>query len=591
MIISKAVIHGYRNLKDVEIVLNRLVIFIGENNSGKSNLLRAITLPFINDEIGSVSKNLGWHEINNDLKNNYFEFIRDNLQRIKNSEVTIEEFTDKIPYVSVNVTFQPEGADSYFVHKWIDSLDVKDALYKIEYRYCIENTKQLLEHITRILTDKNEEDIINIQMNLLPIEMFKYSILVPSTNEQVAFNDLINFKYNSLSAERDDFSNKNTQLGSQALVNLLHNKLSDEQKVKVEESYGDFFKELKEISNLESIFNWQETSDLENARDFFDKITLLPNMPSISSLLNNVRLGIGEEYLHSQGLGYRNLVYLLVMMNSLEVNQDIALNILTVEEPEAHLCINNERLLTSFINGTITKSKKTQLFISTHSSEFLNKLELKNVTIVKEGMAFSLKSVAKSTDLDYLSKKQNLDFLKFLYSRKCILVEGPSEELLIKSYLNQQYRVLNEIEVISLHKGFTTMLDIWLKVNNGTTHRIGIIRDFDDQPNAQTNHEKYHKKSKNILVTTTTEYTLEPEFVKSAGNFEKLKTYFREEHGWQDEDISTPDALSDKWRKAKTNIMLRFCQDMGSDYLKDVTLPKHIDRVIQFLQSGVKECE
>lgn len=197
-----------------------------------------------------------------------------------------------------------------------------------------------------------------IKSNLLPIEMFKYSVVIPSINEQVSFIDGINFKYNSLAAERDDFANKNTQLGSKALVNLLHNKLDDEQKVKVEESYGTFLKVLKEISNLDGVFNWQETSDLENAKEFFDKITLLPNMPSISSLLNNVRLGVGEEYFHIQGLGYRNLVYLLVMMNSLEINQDIALNILTVEEPEAHLCVSNEKLLASFINSTIHSSDK-----------------------------------------------------------------------------------------------------------------------------------------------------------------------------------------------------------------------------------------
>ena len=42
-------------------------------------------------------------------------------------------------------------------------------------------------------------------------------------------------------------------------------------------------------------------------------------MPSMNSLLNNVRLGFGDDYLNTQGLGYRNLIYLLVMMNSLEI--------------------------------------------------------------------------------------------------------------------------------------------------------------------------------------------------------------------------------------------------------------------------------
>ncbi|RNB70406.1 ATP-dependent nuclease [Brevibacillus panacihumi] len=585
MIISKVVVEGYRNLKSVELDLNRLVIFIGENNSGKSNLLRAITLPFLNDEIGNVSKNLGWHDINNELKKTYFDYIKNNLEIFKKQEVRIEEFMAILPSVVVDVTFQPDGADEYYVHKWINSIDKEDPLYTIRYKYCIENPKELLEHVGSILADKDKDSINNIRMNLLPIEMFKYSIIVPATNEPVAFNDLINFKYNSLAAERDDFSNKN-QLGSKALVNLLQSKLSDTQKVQVEQSYETFFKDLKDISNLENVFNWQQYSTLENATEFFDQISLLPNMPSMTSLFNNVRLGFGEEYLHNQGLGYRNLVYLLVMMNSLEINSEIALNLLTIEEPEAHLCISNERLLASFINTIVGSSEKTQLFISTHSSEFLNKLELDNVTVVAEGNAFSLKSVMEKEDLEYLAKKPNLDFLKFLFSRKCILVEGPTEEMLIKSYLSLQKNKLNDIEVISLHKGFTKMMDVWLKVNNKTSYRIGIIRDYDNQPTAQQNHERYNAYE-NIYVTKTTEYTLEPEFVKTGANFEKLQSYFTEIHGWG--EIETPEALSDKWRNAKADTMLKFCQDFGEGKLKNIELPQHIKRVLSFLQSGEKE--
>lgn len=588
MIISRLKIKGYRNLKDIDIVLNRLAIFIGENNGGKSNLLRAITLPFLNDEIGTVSKHLGWHDINNELKLQYFTFISGNLDRLKSGVVEEDEFVRYIPSVTVNVTFKPDGADEYYVHKWVNSIVEEDAQYNIEYRYCVENPQELLAHITSILADKDEDSIENIKMNLLPMELFKYSIVVPSTDEKVAFNDLINFKYNALAAERDDFSNKNTQLGSKSLVNLLHNKLTNEQKVQVEQSYGTFFKDLKEISDLEGVFNWQQDSNLENAKDFFEQITLLPNMPSMNSLLNNVRLGFGEDYLQNQGLGYRNLVYLLVMMNSLEINNEIALNILTLEEPEAHLCVSNERLFASFIHSIIHSSSKTQLFISTHSSEFLNKLELKNITVVTEGNMFSLMSVAQEEELDYLARKPNLDFLKFLFSRNCILVEGPTEEMLIKSYLSLQNNILHDIEVISLHKGFTKMLDIWLKVNNMTSHRIGIIRDYDNQPAAEERHSDYNSNS-NIYVTTTSEYTLEPEFVSTGENFEKLKTYFGEIHNWQEEDINSPQALSDKWRNAKALTMLKFCQDFGSGHLEDIELPGHISRVLKFLQTGVKE--
>ncbi|MCP3778705.1 ATP-dependent endonuclease [Paenibacillus sp. MZ03-122A] len=583
MKISEIHVKNYRNLIDVNIQLNRLVIFIGENNSGKSNLLKALTLPFLNDEIGNISKNLGWHDININSKEKYFTFIQEKLELIKNGEIGIDEFSKYIPYVSVKITFEPEGADEFYVSRWINSFDGDTPLYTIRYQYYIENPKDLLDHIRKIL--KDETTIENIKMNLLPIELFKYSIINPSTEEQISYTELAHFKYNSLVAERDDFSNKNTQIGSKALVNLLQNKLSEDQKVEVEKSYENFFSDLKRISKLEGIFNWQNTSNLDNAKELFDQITLLPNMPTMGSLLNNVRLGLGEEYLYTQGLGYRNLIYLLVILNSLEVNSDMALNILTIEEPEAHLCISNEHILSSFINSILSSSEQTQLFISTHSSGFLNKLELKNVTVVSEGTAYSLKTELDEAQLDYLAKKPNLDFLKFLFSRKCILVEGPTEEMLIRSYLNSQTNYLNDIEVISLHKGFTKMLDIWLKVNQNSTHRIGVIRDYDNQPKAQELHEKYNIYS-NIYVTTTTRYTLEPEFVQTGSNFEKLKNYFANHHGWG--NIDNPEDLSDKWREAKADTMLKFCQNFGTGDLSSIELPHHISKVINFLQSREK---
>lgn len=584
MIISKVHIQNYKNLRDVNIEFNRLIIFIGENNSGKSNLLKAITLPFLHDEIGSLNKNLGWHDINNSAKVRYFKYIMENIEDIRKGNVDFQSFIDVIPVVKVEVSFEPDGADEYYIHKWVNSIDEEKPHYAIRYQFFIDNPNELLVHIGKVLQDTDSID--NIKMNLLPIELYKYSIIIPSTGEQVAYSDLTNFKYNSLAAERDDFSNKNTQLGSKALVNLLQNKLSEDQKVQVEKSYEKFFADLKEISKIEGLFNWQDESDLENAKDFFEEITLLPNMPSMSSLLNNVRLGFGDEYLHTQGLGYRNLVYLFVMMNSLKVNSDIALNILTIEEPEAHLCISNELLLTSFINSIEKSSNQVQLFISTHSSVFLNKLELENVTVVSEGDAFSLKSEMEPEQLNYLAKKPNLDFLKFLFSRRCILVEGPTEEMFIKSYISSKSKSLNDIEVISLHKGFKKMLEIWLKVNKNSSHRLGIIRDFDNQQKAKVEHEKYNSYQ-NICVATTVEYTLEPEIVKTGSNFEKLKNYFMNNHGW--DNVDTPDLLSDKWRGAKAETMLMFCSDLATDELVDIELPQHINKVLKFLQSGEKE--
>ncbi len=43
--ISRLIIKNYRNLKEIDIHLSDTVALIGENNSGKSNLLLAVTKP------------------------------------------------------------------------------------------------------------------------------------------------------------------------------------------------------------------------------------------------------------------------------------------------------------------------------------------------------------------------------------------------------------------------------------------------------------------------------------------------------------------------------------------------------------------
>ena len=39
MKITRAIIHNFRNLKDVDVRLDNIIALVGENNSGKSNFL------------------------------------------------------------------------------------------------------------------------------------------------------------------------------------------------------------------------------------------------------------------------------------------------------------------------------------------------------------------------------------------------------------------------------------------------------------------------------------------------------------------------------------------------------------------------
>ena len=343
--------------------------------------------------------------------------------------------------------------------------------------------------------------------------------------------------------------------------------------------YSHFFESLKEISDINDIINWQEISEMEEAKKFFSHINILPNMPPMQSILNSVRLGYAEEELSMQGLGYRNLVLLFVLINSLLGKKtDTALNVLTIEEPEAHLCINNVRLMVSFLKAFTNKNKKIQLFYSTHSTEFINKMNLKNVVVLHNGKAYSFVDELDEEDFAYLAKNPNLDLFKLFFSNKCILFEGISEELLIRSYLDSQEK-LSDIEVLSFHKGFEKIMNIWKKINEGSCNKLGIIRDYDNQPNAKEQHNKYND-DKEICVRTTEYYTLEPEIVNTGNNFKLLKKKYGDVFGWSN---MTLEELTEAWKNAKASDMFTICKDLAVGELEGFQMPKHIQEVIDFL--------
>ena len=301
--------------------------------------------------------------------------------------------------------------------------------------------------------------------------------------------------------------------------------------------------------------------------------------------INLSKIDDSEEELSMQGLGYRNLVLLFVLINSLLGKEtDIALDVLTIEEPEAHLCINNTRLMVSFLKAFTDKNKTVQLFYSTHSTEFINKMNLKNVVVLHNGKAYSFADELEDEDFAYLAKNPNLDLFKLFFSKKCILFEGISEELLIRSYIDSK-ETLSDIEVLSFHKGFKKIMNIWKKVNEGSGNKLGIVRDYDNQPNAKKQHDKYND-DKEICVRTTEYYTLEPEIVNTGDNYKILKNKYGDVFGWND---MTAEQLTEAWKNAKATDMFTICKDLASGELEGFQMPKHIQDVIDFLSQESEE--
>lgn len=102
MKISRVIIENYRNLKNVDVTLGSTVTLIGENNSGKSNFMRAISIPLLSDDSGG-SKRLSWHDINRDAKEKYYAFLSQNKERILNGSLSVEQFLPALPEVTIKL--------------------------------------------------------------------------------------------------------------------------------------------------------------------------------------------------------------------------------------------------------------------------------------------------------------------------------------------------------------------------------------------------------------------------------------------------------------------------------------------------------
>lgn len=578
MRISHIQIENYRNLKHIDVTLSNIVALIGENNSGKSNFLHALILPLALED-GNIGKKLSWYDINKEAKEQYYDFLRKHKEEIKNGVVDFNAFCQSIPYVKICLYFQAEEKEHYDIQPIL--FDVDKSLGGILYHFFVAKPKDLLDHVRSIFSAKEIND--TIKMSLLPMEFYNYTLTVPKKDNNISYETLSKFCAVFLPAERDNFASNVDRLGSKALSNLLQKGMMPAALAKIEGKYNEFFETIKEEGKLDTVLNWQLNSDISNAKNFFKRISILPHMPQMSSIINSIQLGYDDDSMFSQGLGYRNLILMTILLNSyLNQSRQISFRLILVEEPEAHLCNSNVLLMASLFTIFSQNNQYTQLIYSTHNVEMVNKTGLDKVIVMHRGVAYSLADELTQEEQDYLANNPNTDIFKLFYAKKVILVEGITEELLIKSYL-QTRKDLNDIKVLAFHKGFTRIIDIWKKINAGSGNKLGVVRDYDNQPKAQLEHEE--KENSQIIIRTTKEYTLEPEIVYEGNNFTILKKNYGERFGWT--DMESPEQLEENWRdKHKTEVMLCICHDLVSGNLKDFSMPRHIQEIIDFMQGG-----
>ena len=161
--------------------------------------------------------------------------------------------------------------------------------------------------------------------------------------------------------------------------------------------------------------------------------TNLTDDKKLLSLLEKIDLSVHKERQYGHvGLGTSNI---LSMACELLLNRGDESSFLLIEEPEAHIHAQRQmRLIRALQEEASNNNANNQIILTTHSPILASVIDLENIIVIKDAMPYSLsKDKTKLDDDDYKFLERYLDATKanLFFAKGVIIVEGPSEELLL----------------------------------------------------------------------------------------------------------------------------------------------------------------
>lgn len=152
-------------------------------------------------------------------------------------------------------------------------------------------------------------------------------------------------------------------------------------------------------------------------------------------------------------------------------------DVILFEEPENHLShVNLRKLLQRVANA-----QNGQLFITTHNSLISTRLELKNLLVMHEkgeDKPIKLKDLRDDT-AKYFMKAPPASIVEFVLSQKSILVEGPSEYMLLERFYKSITGHSPEEDNVQIIEIRGLSFKRYLEIAKQTGSKVAVITDND----------------------------------------------------------------------------------------------------------------
>lgn len=569
MYISKLSIRNYRNFKNISLDFQKGVnTIIGENGSGKTNILYALRL--LIDE--NLPRNIRFHES---------DFNR-SLNQWKGHWIIIQ-----IEFSELDVS---EEAQAIAMHKAgsMEEYDSTKGTYSLIFRPRENKRRELYEYSQSSAASSAELQAIQNSITLNDYEFtyrgrgntdfsveenyLKYvgnfnKITFPNPDdeqEDIYGTRLYGFSIpNELSctfikALRDVEADLRSYRDN-PLLSLLRGKEKSIDVAKRESIEAKVVELNSEISELEEVKEISDgiTNSIRQAvgETYAPNIEIKSEVPSeIERLLQSLKLWVGDsdepDYKGRVGelsLGGANLIYLslkLLEYEKVKVLNKIA-NFLLIEEPEAHIHTHIQKTLFDKLH-----SHNTQVIITTHSTHISSVSKISSVNILsrsnKEALVFNPSKGLEPSQITALERYLDAVRTNLLFAKGVALVEGDAEQILIPILFKKVFGIsLDEIGVSLINIGSTGFQNIATLFHNDRVRKnCAIITDLDQsilelpkdekddtvEERACRNSQKSGALRKialddfckdNVWVSPFYgEYTFEVEFIKAGNSFE-----------------------------------------------------------------------
>ncbi len=454
MMISKIVVKNYKLLQDVEIPLNPDInIFIGDNDSGKSTILEALCI--------LTTGKLNGYAFERQLKANMF---------------TRAVHIDYVQRISVGEMVSPPEIifEAYF-----DG----DPIYKGSNNTLLDQDAigiNIRVHIADKNTDLYKQMVKRGDVKDIPIELY--------TVDYHYFNgDNFTFRYGPFKSVFIDTTRKDYGgLVDRFISDSISDTLTDEQIRDLSIAYGSSRRSFHENETVKKLNEAVREKAVVKGRDV--SLDLREDDPE--AWKRQMSIVVDAIPFEHVGFGTQNTIKIELALRNAEAQANVVL----MEEPENNLSFSNMRILVDHI----TESQGKQVFISTHSSYIANKLNLSNVILVRDGIVNPYCTLPNDTK-KYFVKLPGYDTLRFILSSKVILVEGPTDDLIIqRAYFDKYDKFPSDdgIDIIVVDSlAFKRYLDIAVLIKKPTV----IVTDNDG--NIEKNIKcKYRDYQQNIFT-------------------------------------------------------------------------------------------